>query len=106
VTFHLIKSSQFRSLRVDGAVGSITPGGISLTFFVERGAIPRAITHEVLTDGSLGELVSAEGKTGIVRELQTSLVLDFASARSLMEQLGKMLKNVEPNEDAKTDEGD
>lgn len=99
VTFHLIKSPQFRTLRVDGAVGNLTPAGLSLTFFVERGAVPKSMTYEVQDDGSLGNLVAAEGKTGIVRELQTSLVLDVASVRILLEQLGTMLKNFESNEE-------
>lgn len=107
VTFHLIKAPQFHSQRVDGAVGSVTPGGVSLVFFIERGPIPKVVTHEVAEDGSLGALVSAEGKTGIVRELQTGIILDFRSARSLHDQLGRILEDLdkedlEPEEEAQS----
>ncbi len=107
VTFHLIKAPQFCTQRVDGAVGSLTPGGVSLAFFVERGPIPKLVTHKVADDGSLGALVSAEGKTGIVRELQTGIILDFRSARSLHEQLGRILEdldkdNLEPDEEVQS----
>jgi hypothetical protein len=105
VTFHLIKSPHFQTLQVDGAVGNLTPSGLSLTFYVERVALPKMMTYEVQDDGSLGTLVSAQGKSGIVRELQNSFVLDVATARSLVELLGTMLKNFE-SEETKTDEHD
>ena len=105
VTFHLIKSPHFQTLQVDGAVGNLTPSGLSLTFYVERVALPKMMTYEVQDDGSLGTLVSAQGKSGIVRELQSSFVLDVATARSLVELLGTMLKNFE-SEETKTDEHD
>ena len=98
VTFHLIKSPHFQTLRADGVVGNLTPSGLSVTFFVERGVLPQAMTYEVQDDGLLGPLVGARGKSGIVRELQSSFVLDVASARSLMELLETMLKNTEPEE--------
>lgn len=93
VTFHLIKSPHFQTLRADGVVGNLTPSGLSLTFFVERGALPKVMTYEVQSSGDLGQLVAAQGKSGIVRELQSSVVLDADSARSLIELLGTMLKN-------------
>lgn len=105
VTFHLIKSPHFQTLQVDGAVGNLTPSGLSLTFYVERVALPKMMTYEVQGDGSLGTLVSAQGKSGIVRELQSSFVLDAATARSLVELLGTILKNFE-SEKTKTDEHD
>jgi hypothetical protein len=105
VTFHLIKSPHFQTLQVDGAVGNLTPSGLSLTFYVERVALPKMMTYEVQDNGSLGTLVSAQGKSGIVRELQSSFVLDVATARSLVELLGTMLKNFE-SEETKTDEHD
>lgn len=100
VTFHLIKSPHFQTLRVDGTIGNLTANGLSLTFFVERGAVPNEMTYEIQSDGSLGSLVAARGKAGLVRELQTSLLLDVTSARNLMELLGTMLENFESEERA------
>jgi hypothetical protein len=98
VTFHLIKSGQFQSLRVDGALGSISPAGISLSFFVERRPIPQTMTHEVFEDGALGNVIDAQGKNGIIRELQSGILLDEETARSLRDQLSKMLLTLEKTE--------
>lgn len=95
VTFHLIKSPRFQSLRVDGAFGRISPNGLDLSFFVERVAIPQQITHEVDSDGALGKLVAAQGKAGMVRELQAGIVMDLKSAEILHKQLGEMLSNLD-----------
>lgn len=97
VTFHLIKSPRFQSLRVDGAFGRISPNGLDLSFFVERVAIPQQITHEVESDGTLGKLVGAQGKGGMVRELQAGIVMDLKSAEILHRQLGEMLSNLDQN---------
>ena len=99
VTFHLIKSERFQSLRVDGAFGSLSPGGLSLSFFVERQAIPQRMTYEVTADGSLDKIIDAQGKTGIIRELQTGILLDVDTARSLRDQLSKMLSTLDKESD-------
>jgi hypothetical protein len=98
VTFHLVKSPHFQTLQVDGAVGNVTPSGLSLTFYIERAVLPKIMTYEVENDGSLGSLISAQGKSGIVRELQSCFVLDVSTAHSLVDLLSAMLKNSEPEE--------
>ena len=91
VTFHLLKSPGYQTLRVDGAIGSMTPSGLALSFYVERGPLPQTVTHEINEDGSLGEVVSVTGKNGIIREIQTGIVIDVDSARDLIKELEKLL---------------
>src|SRR3989442_6878794 len=44
VTFHYIKSSQFRVVHADGIIGGVTPRGlIHIAVFSERPAIPQVI---------------------------------------------------------------
>lgn len=93
VTFHLIKSPGHQTLRVDGAIGSMTPTGLALSFYVERGPIPQTVTHEITETGALGKVVSATGKKGIIREIQTGIVIDVAGARDLIKELEKLLSN-------------
>lgn len=93
VTFHLIKSPGYQTLRVDGAIGSMTPSGLALSFYVERGPLPQTVTHEIDENGALGKVVSATGKKGIIREIQTGIVIDVGSARDLIKELEKLLPN-------------
>jgi hypothetical protein len=96
VTFHLIKGPHFESRQVDGVIGSIGPNRrASLAFFVERDPIPQSITHKVHDDGSLGEVIGATGKPGIVREVQTGVVMDLTGLRTLQNQLTQMLAAIE-----------
>lgn len=96
VTFHLIKGPHFESHQVDGVIGSIAPNGrASLAFFVERGPIPQTITHEIGEDGTLGKVVATTGRLGIVREVQTGVVMDRHGLRMLQEQLAQMLQTME-----------
>lgn len=96
VTFHLIKSPNFESRRVDGAIGTLAPNGkVSLSFFVERGPIPKTVTHEIEEDGTLGPVKKKTGKEGVVREIQSGILLDIESLRDLCEQLTAMLTKFE-----------
>ncbi len=98
LTFHLIKGPNFESRKVDGAIGNLAPGGISLTFYIERAAIPQTITHEFTENGILGDITSATGKQGMVREIQTGITLDLDSARGLMNQISKLIDRAQPEQ--------
>lgn len=92
ITFHQIKSPSFSSLFSDGAIGSITPSGYAyLAFYVERSAIPKELIHKVDDDGNVGAIVNGSGKKGVVRELQTGIILDRESLENLGAQIAEML---------------
>jgi len=93
IKFHYIKGNFFRVIHVDGAVGGITPGrGIFLSLFSERGAIPQVIELALKPDGTLGEEVGRETKSGIVREVEIGLTLTPGAATELAEFLVRQVK--------------
>lgn len=65
-------------------------------FFVERMATPTKIVQELNTDdGTLGKMVSSEGKKGIVREIECGIALDLDGARALNEWLSNKITELE-----------
>jgi hypothetical protein len=84
VQFHYIKSSNFRVVHVDGATGSITPRGlIHAALYSERLPIPRMAAHKIGPDGRIGPPLEQDIRSGIVREVEVSLLLDRHMAESL-----------------------
>lgn len=101
VTFHYIKSTDFRSLHVDGAIGSTAPSGlIHCAVYSERPAIPRVTSHAVDDDGALtdDDVEVVDGRTGYVRELQADLILTRDAALALAKFLNDLII-VEDDED-------
>lgn len=96
VEFHYIKSNHFRVIHGDGVYGGVTPRGfIHLNFFSERAPIPQKITHEVTVSGQLGKEISAEGKEGIVREVEIGVVISLEQAQSLTKWLQEKIQLIE-----------
>lgn len=96
VQFHFIKTANYVAHHADGALGGPTPAGsLYLAFYAERGSIPQMIEHALSPDGTLGESVRVAGKKGIVREIQTGVVLNKTAAQNLVEFLQETLKSME-----------
>jgi hypothetical protein len=91
--FHFIKSNFFRVIYVTGAHGGIGPdGNIHLAFFNERQPIPTKQTVR-LVDGQQPEPVGrSEQRTGLVREVEASLVFPPATARAVYKVLKELLE--------------
>jgi hypothetical protein len=86
--FHYIKSANFRVVHVDGATGSITPRGlIHAALFSERMPIPRMAAHKIGADGRIGPPLEQEVRSGIVREVEVSLLMDRNVALSMRDWL-------------------
>lgn len=93
VTFHYLKAGEFRTVHVDGAIGSMTASGqIHCAVYSERPAIPRVVSQAVDETGVLvdGDEQTIESKSGFVRELQADLVLSPEVAIALSRWLAKM----------------
>jgi hypothetical protein len=107
VTFHIIKTAAYETHHADGAVCGLQPGGRAfLGFYVERPPIPQELTQELNPDGSLGKILSAQGKTGYIREVQTGIILDLETAKLLKNQLDALFENAEEqNSKTETDAG-
>lgn len=90
VTFEYIKSTQFRVIHADGAIGSVSPNGnLNMTFFSERPPIPRTLVHELNDDGTLGSNIPEQTVTrkGVVREMDVNVVMNVAAVTSLIDWL-------------------
>lgn len=93
VKFHFIKSSHFRVIHVDGAIGGLTPRGlIHAALYSERGAIPQVIEQDFSPDGDLLAQRTVAGKDGVTRELDVDLMLNYQSAVELRDLLAKLIK--------------
>jgi len=90
---HHLKAPDFTTKRSDGVLvlNALNGDGVQFTFYIERTPIPLYI--DVIP--GTGEVVGWEGKEGIVREIQTSMILDKAAARALRDRLSAMLDKKE-----------
>ena len=95
LTFHYIKSSQFRVIHVDGMIGGITPRGLlHIAMYSERPAIPQLVVQEVSPEGRLGAEKSRIGKDGVAREVEVDLMFDEEVAKAFHDWLGERLKEL------------
>ncbi len=107
VNFHYIKNSAFRVIHVDGAMGSLTPRGlIHMAVYSERTAIPQVTTHEIGSDGKLGDISTMESKEGVVREIDVDLLFTIQTAQEIRDWLGVRIEEAKKIESmVKTKEG-
>lgn len=96
IELHYLKTKNYRTYYFDGLYGGITPNGknIYMDIFLERNSTPQIMKHEVI-DGTIGKIISKNGKDGIIREVECGLIMDIETARKLRNWL-----------DAKIDEYD
>ena len=88
ITFDFVRSPFFRVVHSNGAWGGITPHReLSVTFYSERAAYPRQVTHEVIAEG-LGPEISRDSKSAIHRELEVEVLMSMEKAVSLHTWLG------------------
>jgi hypothetical protein len=96
IRFSYIKSNFFRVIHVDGAVGAPAPTGfIRMTLYNERIAVPPATVHQISAEGGVGAELREERvtKDGIVREMETDVVLTREAAVMLQNWLaGQIVK--------------
>ena len=89
IAFDFVRSPFFRVVHSNGAWGGITPQGeLSVTFYSERSAPPRRITHELTSEG-LGREVSRDGGSNVQREYEVEVLMNMREAISLHQWLGR-----------------
>jgi hypothetical protein len=94
--FEYIKSNFFRVIHADGAWGGLTPQvKIQISFYSERTPIPNTIVQELGGDGALGKEIRRESKVGIIREVESSVVMDVAVAQELVRWLQEKIDQAE-----------
>lgn len=96
VTIHYLKSNLFRTVHCDGAIGGPTPqGNISMGIFSERGPIPLQIKHQIKPDRTLGDEIERSGRDGMVREVETEVILSLYVATKLRDWLTDNIDKVQ-----------
>jgi len=101
LAFHWIKTSDFRTVHVDGAFGGLAPKGrlIHMAVYSERWPIPRQTEYES-KDGRVdfAKEVSRIVREGIVREVEVNLVFDVETAESMVVWLTQRIKDAKKQE--------
>jgi len=84
VVINYKEAPDYRIIAANGAWGGITPkGDIMMSLFLEHGATPLTVTHEV-QDGKLGaESDRDSGGAAITRNLQVGVMMSPSSAEAL-----------------------
>lgn len=98
VRFHFLKSNLFRTIHADGVFGGVTPTlGISMAFYSQRQPLPDQTVHLISSDGTLGAEIEEDriSSKGIVRELETNVMIDVVFAKVLINWLEDKVKQVE-----------
>ena len=96
VTFHYLKSAQYRVTHIDGAIGGLTPTGfVHMSMFSERFSIPKEQIISINEKGGLGDLKQETTMGGVVRELEVSALMSIDVAKSLMEWLTRQIAELE-----------
>lgn len=106
VTFHMHKGQYYRVIYMSGAIGGLTPElNVQMTIYNERLPLPRVVVNQVKEDGTLGDEISElrEGKKGVVREMEGTLVMSLETATRVHAWLGKQIAAGNKEIDAKVD---
>jgi hypothetical protein len=92
IRFHYLKAPFFRTIHVDGAVGSITARGyIHAAIYSERKSIPHITEQKYTDDTPVGKEVVVRARQHVVREMEVDLVFDYRSAIEFRDWLNRKL---------------
>lgn len=97
VTFHYLKSNDFKTVFSTGIIGGITINSkINLDFYIDRVIIPISQTHKV-ENNKLGDLNTDKSvsKSGVVREIQTGVLMEPGTAKAVADWIYQQLKLLE-----------
>lgn len=95
IDIHYLKTNNYRTYHVDGIFGGLTPDSkkLYIELFVQRSATPRKIEHEVI-HGLVGkETGKREGKEGLIREIESGIIMDMDVAKVLRDWLNEKIKD-------------
>jgi hypothetical protein len=109
IEFHYQKSPNYRTIHADGAHGGPTARGyLAITFYNERATIPRRGVRDVSVDAEGQPKLSREriedSLEGVMRQLETTVMLDINAARELIPWLEKQLEALEDAFDVPADQ--
>jgi hypothetical protein len=93
IKFDYIKTPQFRIIHADGAIVSVLPSGLTVTFFSERMPIPKRVVHEITAEGNLGPEIMAERdvRDTIIRDTEVVVSMSIERAKALSDVLNRYI---------------
>ena len=95
IDFKYVFDEKYNPQYVNGAFGGTGPQGeVIIHFYVERGAIPYQVSHEIGEDGHLSESVKVKPEDfdqKFIRFIQSGIILDKKHAVDVYKWLGKIL---------------
>lgn len=98
VDMHYLKTNNYRTYHVDGIFGGLTPDGnkLYIELFVQRVVTPTKVKHAINQDGTLGkEIGKREGKSGIIREIESGIIMDINVVRTFKKWLEEKINQHE-----------
>lgn len=111
VEFHYQKSPHYRTIFYEGAYGGVTNRGyLSITIYNERNTVPRRSSREILeADEDTGQLKLGpehveEGLEGVLRHMETTVLMDINAAREFHSWFNDKLSNLEEHHNVPNDE--
>lgn len=106
LTFKYVFDDSYNPSYINGAHGGVTPRGeLVVNFYLERQPLPKAISHELVINGSIGretEVEPSDLHRSFVRYVSSGIVLNQQTAKEIHFWLGEKLKEMEALEKAKT----
>jgi len=107
ITFKYLFNYGYNPTYVNGAQGGFSPRGeMVIHFYLERQPLPESISHEIATDGSIGQetgLEPADLTKSMVRFIDTGVVMNHENARIFHAWLGEKLREMEEMHKARVD---
>jgi hypothetical protein len=90
LSFHYQKTTDYRTIHVDGATLSSTPRGLfALSLFNERAVIPREVRRTIVSQDDFNVTLGAEevinSLEGVMRQVEATIMLDSRTLRDLFE---------------------
>jgi hypothetical protein len=103
IQIHYQKANFYRVIHADGALGGITPTrNIFVSLYNQRTPLPKMIEQRFSSDGTLGDEIRREGKTGLFREMEIGIVLTPAVAREIAKFLNEQAKLLDESTPSET----
>jgi hypothetical protein len=105
IIFKYLFAEDYNPVYVNGAHGGVSPRGeLVVHFYLERSGIPVAITQEVNPNGTIGAVIDevpADFNQTLYRAVESGIVLNYDSARTIHGWLGDRIKELEALHQAK-----
>ena len=97
--FKYVFPQTYNPVYANGAVGGVGPqGDIVINFYHERQAVPYSVTHKMGPDGTVGDQIDHEPRSGehlLIRYITTGVAMNESVARRIYDWLGNHLRQLD-----------